>query len=226
MQGLTFQTDDEDHTIALGAALARLLRPGDVLALDGDLGAGKTRLVRGIAEGLNLETAQVASPTYVLVHEYLPRSSVGTPLYHVDAYRLSGPDDLEAMGWDRVMDGFGIVAIEWASRIAAALAEEPSMARVRIEAKGPQKRRIDLIAPAAWTTRPEWRSLTALAADGGDRSGWTTCPITGRPVAPGNPTFPFADEQAKMADLGKWMTGAYTLSRELTEDDESDPDLA
>ena len=224
MPPLIFHTRSEDQTIALGATLARVLRPGDVLALDGDLGAGKTRLVRGIAEGLGLDPAQVSSPTYVVIHEYRAADKAQTPLFHVDAYRLTGPDDLDSLGWERVMDAFGIVVVEWAERIAAALAEEPSVGRVRIQACGESERAITLIAPPAWATRAGWGTLTALAQTD-LAEGWSRCPVTGKPVAPDSPTFPFVDEKAKMADLGRWFSGSYVVSRELTEDDADDPDI-
>ncbi|HVU63309.1 MAG TPA: tRNA (adenosine(37)-N6)-threonylcarbamoyltransferase complex ATPase subunit type 1 TsaE [Phycisphaerales bacterium] len=237
---LTFHTNSEDQTITLGLSLGRTLRPGDILALDGELGSGKTRLVRGIAEGLGLDPAQVSSPTYVLVHEYTqPAGTAGTtgeasrfvetPLYHMDAYRLDGPHDLDSLGWDRIIDCFGVVVIEWAERIAAALAKEPTLARVRIETEGPTSRRLDLVAPKAWAQRPQWRSLQSLAASperaAGLPPGWTRCPVTGQNVPPDSPTFPFANERARLADLGKWLTGAYTVARDLTEDDLTDPDL-
>lgn len=239
---LTFQTSSEDQTIALGIALGRILRAGDVLALDGELGAGKTRLVRGISEGMGLDPSQVSSPTYVLVHEYTRPlggaaggSVAATPLYHVDAYRLSGPDDVDSLGFERVIDGFGVVVVEWGERIAAALQGEPSFGRVRIQAEGPEQRRLDMVLPRSWAMRGQWRGLEALAVRPGETggaagggalpAGWTRCPVTGKPVAPDSPTFPFVDAHARMADLGRWMLGTYTLSRELTAEDELDADL-
>jgi tRNA threonylcarbamoyladenosine biosynthesis protein TsaE len=230
---LTFRSASEDETVALGVALGRTLRAGDALALDGELGAGKTRLVRGIAEGMGLDPAQVSSPTYVLVHEYAARHGGGTaptPLLHVDAYRLAGPDDLDSLGWDRVLGAYGVVVVEWAARIMDALLPEPSLGRMRIQADGPDARRLDLLAPPAWAQRPQWRGLLALAQRPADAGavlppGWARCPVTGKAVPPDAPTYPFADDRARMADLGKWLTGAYTVSRELVEDDLDDPDL-
>jgi tRNA threonylcarbamoyladenosine biosynthesis protein TsaE len=127
-----------NHTARVGGAVGALLRAGDVLALHGDLGAGKTNLVRGIAAGMGLDERQVSSPTFVIVNEYTARASdaraepVG-PLLHVDAYRLSGPDDLDSVGWERVMDGTAAVAVEWAERIAGggALGDEAFVGHVR-----------------------------------------------------------------------------------------------
>jgi tRNA threonylcarbamoyladenosine biosynthesis protein TsaE len=242
---LRLDTSSEDQTIALGESLALLLRPGDVLGLDGDLGAGKTRLVRGLAAGLGVDPAGVSSPTNVLIHEYRPTREplnrhvgVGTPVFHVDAYRLSGPQDLDALGWDRVVDALGVTLIEWFERIRDA---EPAAARVRIEATGPHTRRVDLLVPHAWTLREQWPALARRAHahthSAGPESpgpespgpesatlppGWARCPVTGRPVPPGTPTFPFADQRARMADLGKWLSGAYRVGRDLTDEDLDD----
>ncbi len=230
--------------MTLGTALGRLLRPGDVLGLDGELGAGKTRLVRGIAEGLGLDPSQVSSPTYVLIHEYTrPSGASGTtarsgrfveaPLFHVDAYRLSGPEELDSLGWERMIDAFGVVVIEWAERIAGALTQEPSFARLRIQAEGETSRRLDLVAPGGWSRRAQWRGLAMLSdrepegrGSGTLPAGWAQCPVTGEAVPPDAPAFPFANDRARMADLGRWLSGAYTVSRELTETDFDDPDAA
>jgi endogenous inhibitor of DNA gyrase (YacG/DUF329 family) len=120
------------------------------------------------------------------------------------------------------------VVIEWFERIAAGLTGEPSMGRVRIQHEPDSGRRLDLLAPASWPLRPEWKGVKLLAdltGSGGLAPGWAACPVTGKPVSPDNPTFPFVDEKARMADLGRWLTGQYMLSRELMEEDLSDPDL-
>lgn len=107
----TIKTHSEAETEALGAALARLIRPGSVIALRGDLAAGKTCLVRGMARALAGDAA-VHSPTFTLVNEY------GSPpvLYHFDLYRLRGPDELFALGYEERFDGAAIAAVEWAER--------------------------------------------------------------------------------------------------------------
>jgi tRNA threonylcarbamoyladenosine biosynthesis protein TsaE len=107
---------DETATKAIGAALAGLLDPGDVVGLAGDLGAGKTRLVQGAAAALGVE-GPVLSPTFMLVREY----DGDPPMHHVDAYRLSGPLELEDLGLEDVLSADAVVFIEWADRVAAAL---------------------------------------------------------------------------------------------------------
>lgn len=111
-------THGEVETIEVARALAQSLRPGDVVALHGELGAGKTRFVRGLAAGLGIDPALVTSPTFILVNEY-PAGARAIPLVHVDAYRLSTDDDLETLDWERLTTPAShILVIEWAERIA------------------------------------------------------------------------------------------------------------
>jgi tRNA threonylcarbamoyladenosine biosynthesis protein TsaE len=85
-----------------------MLRPGDVVALYGDLGAGKTAFVRGMARGMGL-TARVSSPTFTIVNEYLG----SVPLFHFDMYRLSDPEELFEIGWEDYLTRGGVCAVEW-----------------------------------------------------------------------------------------------------------------
>jgi tRNA threonylcarbamoyladenosine biosynthesis protein TsaE len=103
----------EDQTESLGRKLAQWLKPGDVVALHGELGAGKTCLVRGLAQGLGLEEGQVASPSFSLINEY----AGPTPIFHIDCYRLQSNEEIEELGLEEYMDGPGITVIEWAERI-------------------------------------------------------------------------------------------------------------
>jgi tRNA threonylcarbamoyladenosine biosynthesis protein TsaE len=107
---------DEATTKAIGAALAGLLGPGDVVGLTGDLGAGKTRLVQGAAAAIGVD-GPVLSPTFMLVREY----DGDPPVHHVDAYRLRGPLELEDLGLEDVLSPDAVVFVEWADRVAAAL---------------------------------------------------------------------------------------------------------
>lgn len=204
--------DSLDATAALGAQLAGLLRPGDVIALDGELGSGKTTLVRAVVAGLGLDVALVSSPTFVIANEY-PGSSGAPPVVHVDAYRLSGTDELDTIGWDRVVDGSAVVFVEWPSRIAGALPDVH--AEIRIAQLGASSRRFDLEIPSGWLDRP---GLLQLAGQPELRET-TVCPVTGVAVPGDSPTWPFADERARMADLYRWMHESYTITREIKDAD-------
>jgi tRNA threonylcarbamoyladenosine biosynthesis protein TsaE len=107
-------TASEEETERAGEALARRLRPGSVVLLYGELGAGKTALVRGLARGLGAQTDDVSSPTFTLIQEY---AGTSVTLYHVDLYRLS-PREVDELGLEELVSGQGIVAIEWAERWA------------------------------------------------------------------------------------------------------------
>jgi tRNA threonylcarbamoyladenosine biosynthesis protein TsaE len=105
------------HTERIGERLARLAQPGDVLALWGELGAGKTQLTKGVAAGLGLDGGDVSSPTFVILHEHYGGR---IPLFHLDLYRLEG-QDLGTTGWEETLEGGGITVIEWPDRASAGL---------------------------------------------------------------------------------------------------------
>lgn len=130
-------THSADETQALGQKLAKLLQPGDVIAYFGDLGAGKTALTRGIAQGLGV-TDIVTSPTYTIVNEYLTGR---IPLFHFDMYRLGSSDELFDIGWEDYLTRGGVCAVEWSENVDDAL-ESPIC--VRIERTGDDSRRITI----------------------------------------------------------------------------------
>lgn len=104
---------DEEATEGLGHSLASLFRAGDVIALYGELGAGKTCLVRGLARGLGVEKGLVSSPSFSLINEY----PGVIPLFHMDCYRLGLEEEIQELGLEEYFDGPGISIIEWAERI-------------------------------------------------------------------------------------------------------------
>lgn len=137
----TILSSSEEDTSAAGEQLALRLRAGDVVLLHGDLGAGKTAFVRGLARGLGAPSGQVSSPTFTLVQEYRGRVT----LYHVDLYRLE-PAEVEDLGLDELVLGDGIVAIEWAGRW---LGRPDDVWDVEIEEVGDEQRRIRIVAASA-----------------------------------------------------------------------------
>lgn len=137
---MIIQTHSEQETEAAGEALAKKLPEGAVVALYGDLGAGKTAFVRGMVRGLGL-TDRVSSPTFTIVNEYLGGD---TPLFHFDMYRLGGPEELFGIGWDDYLTRGGVIAVEWSENIESAF--EGTELRVRLTRLGDSAREIEIEA--------------------------------------------------------------------------------
>ena len=116
---MDYITRSAAETEQLGARLARVLEPGDVIAFRGDLGAGKTAFTRGLARGLGIREP-VTSPTYTIVNEY-PQGRL--PLFHFDMYRLSDPEELFDLGWEDYLAREGVCAVEWSENVAEALSD-------------------------------------------------------------------------------------------------------
>jgi tRNA threonylcarbamoyladenosine biosynthesis protein TsaE len=132
------ETSSEEETSAIGEALAGRLADGDLIAIHGALGAGKTAFVRGLARGLGIRDDDVSSPTFTLIQEYRGRLT----LYHVDLYRLEAEREVEELGLDDLLLE-GVVAIEWAERWR----DRPAPAHeVRIEDLGGDRRRVTIAA--------------------------------------------------------------------------------
>lgn len=127
---------DESETLALAEQMSRYLQPGDVLALEGDIGAGKTFFTKGIAKGFGIKR-NVNSPTFTIIKEYAGK----LPLYHMDVYRLEGSD--EDLGFEEYFYGDGVTVVEWAGFIEDQMPEE----RLTIEfsVKGPSVRQLRFI---------------------------------------------------------------------------------
>ena len=119
----TLITHSAEETEQIGVALGRAMQPGDVVALIGDLGAGKTCLTRGIARGLGIQDP-VTSPTFILVAEY--NTARGFPLYHADCYRLgdAAAAEAESIGLAEMLQGDGVTVVEWAERISRLLPDD------------------------------------------------------------------------------------------------------
>ncbi len=134
---VTLSCPSADATRAVAAGIARRATPGTVVALIGDLGAGKTCFVQGLAAGLGVE-GPVTSPTFVLIAEHAGR----LPLYHVDLYRTESLGEIRALGLEEILDGAGLTAIEWAEKVEPLL---PSRTvRVWIRGAGDETRTLEI----------------------------------------------------------------------------------
>jgi len=137
-----FTTYSPEETIALGRKLAESLTPPKIVLLRGDLGAGKTTLVKGIAEGFHAASAEdVTSPTFTLVHEY---RGPGVNVYHIDLYRVDTPRQLETLGLDDLITENSVLLIEWGEKFARLVRERD--VEIALERVGENERRIRAIS--------------------------------------------------------------------------------
>ncbi len=233
-----------EQTLAIGAAVGRLAEAGDVIALNGELGAGKTQFVRGLADGLGIGRDRVSSPTFVMSQEYDAAEPGGLRLVHIDAYRLDGELDAETIGFDGV-DDLGcdaLVAVEWAQRVGDALGA--NVLAVSIEHGESDSRSISMAGGGRWAERSEAlvKALDALDALGkpGTLEGTmergldspdeddsqqaellksTPCPICGKGATPAAESFPFCSPRCRQVDLGRWLNESYVISRPIEQSD-------
>ncbi|MCC7204674.1 MAG: tRNA (adenosine(37)-N6)-threonylcarbamoyltransferase complex ATPase subunit type 1 TsaE [Phycisphaeraceae bacterium] len=233
------RTTSVDATQVLARVIARHVRAGDLIALEGQLGAGKTQWVRGLAAGLGANPGAVSSPTFVMVQEYdlapLPATAGGgSPrvLVHIDAYRLRTLEDLESTGWDpSTLEPGGelrrqaVVVVEWADRLGELLGKD-YLALEFSHTQEDDARDVRLWAVGDWRSRlPKVLSdLQASASEPHEPSH--ACPICGQPAAPidRNAHFPFCSPRCRMADLNRWLTGHYKISRPVEAADLEDDD--
>jgi tRNA threonylcarbamoyladenosine biosynthesis protein TsaE len=223
---LSVTTTGEDDTRRLAECVAAGLHAeraaqAVVVALDGDLGAGKTRFVRGLAAGLGVDSAAIASPTFVLRVDH--QASDGVKLAHLDVWRLRGLDDLETVGWSELMEApRQVVAVEWASRIRDALPER--RVDVLIEHVDEATRRITVTDRRGATDAEGMAKALALfvplGGDAPDTSAGHRCPMCRCAADASQAAFPFCSSRCRMADLNRWFGGRYTISRPADQDDE------
>jgi len=152
-------TASPSETLAMAAAFAGMCRPNDVIALEGPLGAGKTCFTKGLARGLGVpDERAVVSPSFVLMRRYRGRLT----LYHFDAYRLAGPEEMEDIGCAEAFEAGGVSVVEWADRVAGCL--PPEHFSLEIAIAGRSRRRFSLVAHGGGPQGRLPRFVAALAA--------------------------------------------------------------
>jgi len=144
-----------EDTMAVGEAVASLLREGDAIALTGELGAGKTTFVRGAARALGFDGA-VASPTFTLVREY----QGGVRIYHVDVYRLERVQDVLDLGLDEMVAEGGVLLVEWGDAVEGLLPDDHLLAEITLVGDGDARRIVVTGMGPSWATR--WERLERL----------------------------------------------------------------
>jgi tRNA threonylcarbamoyladenosine biosynthesis protein TsaE len=132
-------SENAQQTEQIASDLAATLDGGECIAIYGDLGAGKTQFVRGLAAALGVNPRAVSSPTFVLLNVY---RGGRMPVFHLDAYRIHGDSDLEAIGFSEMLEQHGVVIVEWADRVSGLLPE--NRLDVRIETVGESQRQITI----------------------------------------------------------------------------------
>jgi tRNA threonylcarbamoyladenosine biosynthesis protein TsaE len=135
----TVVTHSVQETEAAAAGLAAMLRGGECVALHGEMGAGKTQFVRGLVRGLGGNARAVSSPTFVLLNVY-DTPPIRLPVFHLDAYRVGGPDDFEAIGFPELLTQGGVVVVEWPQRVGPLIPADAI--HVLIDPVGESRRRI------------------------------------------------------------------------------------
>lgn len=209
------QSSSVAETAAIGEAIGQAAPAGAVVALIGELGAGKTQLVRGLAAGLGLDAGRVSSPTFVLMHEY-ESDAARLALVHIDAYRVQSLGDLESLGWgsDPDLRRDALVAIEWADRLGErALGED--VLTVSIAHGDAGARDLTLMPTGRWVDAALSGPLQRFMPTGPT----TPCPICARPVRAGDAMYPFCSGRCRTIDLGKWLGGEYKISRPVEQRD-------
>ena len=223
---LTFHLRDCEQTEQFGSVLGDLLRstsshPGAIVVLlSGDLGAGKTTLVRGLANGLGADDTSVASPTFTLRMDHRGCDRL---LVHIDAWRI-GPGDLESIGFDELLAGNAVIAVEWPERLADALPDRS----IRLRIEHAQALEIKAMGASAQVGELDEenqteRSVVVDAVGFDDRQRrrigeglsllvkaslipLPCCPVCGKPPAgESSPQAPFCSPRCKLADLGDWL---------------------
>ncbi len=140
MPSFKILSQSQKQTITIGKKLAGFLKPGDIICLSGDLGSGKTTLVKGIAAGLGIKSTEVNSPTFVLMNSYDGRM----PLFHFDLYRLENEKQILMLDYEEYFYGEGVAVVEWAERLGKLF--PPNAIKIELQHSGEEKRLIKIYA--------------------------------------------------------------------------------
>lgn len=206
---LTRNAPSLKHTRVIADDLTAVLRPGDVVRLEGEMGAGKTTFVRLLAQRFGIAPEAVSSPTFVILNIYGNEESDHPTLAHMDCYRLGDESELDALGWDQIIESDAIVLIEWPQRIDDAIPDDALT--IMIDHVDETSRRFRFVIPDAWAQRAGFDAIRPRPD--------TTCPVTGERVSGDSLSWPFASERARMADLNAWFTEAHVISRPIEQSD-------
>lgn len=142
---LPAETTSPTETLEVGRRLAGRLKPGQVVALYGDLGSGKTHLAKGICAGLGLDPERVTSPTFALINEYVGKKWT---VYHFDTYRLKSLDEFLALGYEEYFEGDGVCLIEWPDVVESVLPDDAI--RIRLSHRTGDRRYIEFTRPGVY----------------------------------------------------------------------------
>jgi tRNA threonylcarbamoyladenosine biosynthesis protein TsaE len=198
MGSFSIETPSPEATERVGRALAMELQPGDCVLLHGDLGAGKTCFVRGLAAGLGCDATAVHSPTFTVMSRY-PGSLAS--LVHVDAYRVASAEELRDAGVEPGATDT-IFAIEWPEKVPEAWPDRP--VEVRITPIDTSARSIEIRVSQGTLAERVGATLCARP-----------CPSCQTPVGPFATDWPFCGPRCRAADLGRWFGGHYQITRPL-----------
>lgn len=134
---MEFHTNSPEETIALGKKIGTKLKPGDILAFYGDLGSGKTTMIKGICLGLGVKEQDIVkSPSFIMINEYQGRD----PIYHIDLYRIKNTEEILSIGFDEYLYGGGVCLIEWAEKAEGQLPE--NLIKIELETISQNERKI------------------------------------------------------------------------------------
>lgn len=195
----------EADTMRFAAAFAAQLEPGQVVALHGAFGAGKTCFVRGVAEGLGIDPRAVSSPTFTICHEHA--SPLGFVLVHVDAWRLTSPDELDELGWEEIIARRDVVAcVEWAERLGERMPAERIEVVLAPVADDEQSRTIEVRG-----TRRLIEAMRVVSPIPALPPSSTTCATCGGPLPDPAVGDRFCSERCRLADLHRWFSGEYRV---------------